>query len=66
MPEQRYYKQIGESPDLLYTLHMAGPQNKDQVDSNIRDLLDRTGIEQVAIWYNHGVGPRIAVYSKLP
>lgn len=63
--QQRYSMQSGSNPELLGTLHMSGPQNRDQVSSEVVALLEKPGIQQVIILYNHGLGDRFTSYSKI-
>lgn len=64
---KRYHTAIGSFPEeVKAAFHIQGPQNEDQIAKEIRDLLDRSGITQVDIRYNHGLGDRIEVYRKLP
>lgn len=60
---ERYYTQTGGNPDISMSLFMARPQLAEQVPSEVKSILDRPGIKQVLILYNHGLGERIDCYS---
>ena len=62
----RYYTQSGGSPELKAAFFISGPQAEDQVEENIRKLLDQPGIHMVAVFYNHGVGERVDFVRKIP
>lgn len=62
---KRYHMQEGSNPELQASFHVAGPQNSDQVAREIRELLDQNGIQQVAVFYNHGLGDRVVIYQKI-
>lgn len=63
---KRYFTQTGSHPSIEACVHIAGPQAEDQIPKEICDLLDRPGIQRVAVFYNHGAGDRVDVIAKMP
>lgn len=63
----RYHVAIGSHPDQVKAaFHIQGPQDESQVPEAVKKLLDQDGTTQVDIRYDHGIGPRIEVYRKMP
>lgn len=61
-----YYSQFGSDPKIEATFLAKGPQNADQIPADVRALLDKPGITQVAVLSNYGLGERIVIYQRLP
>ncbi len=61
----RYHTTFGSHPKIEGCFHMAGPQDEDQIMKEIRDILDKPGIKQVIVIFDHGAGERIEVVQKM-
>lgn len=62
----RYYTASGSNPEETKAcFFIQGPQDEEQVSPAIRELLNLKGVTHVEIRYNHGLGPRIDVYSRI-
>lgn len=62
----RYYTQSGCYPDPTKACFtVSGPQAADQIPQEVRNLLDRPGVVQVDVRFDHGRGERVTVYTKL-
>ncbi len=44
---------------------MRGPQDESRIMKEIRDILDKPGIKQVVVIFDHGAGERIEVIQKM-
>ena len=62
---QRYYTQSGSEPKVELALHIAGPQMADQIPEEVRRLLDREGVKEVAVLTDYGIYPGITLYRKI-
>lgn len=54
----------GFGPVLKFSVSVEGPQNANQVWDEVKLLLDRPGVKEVAIIYDHGQGEKVATYRK--
>lgn len=57
--------QTGMNPGLMGSMTASGPQNRDQVPPEVVALLERPGILEVVMIFDHGLGRRFTMYSKI-
>jgi hypothetical protein len=62
---QRYYTQSGCNPEIRAAITLAGPQMANHVPEEVVKMLDRPGIKQVAVIFDHGLGKRIELFQKI-
>lgn len=62
---KRYGFQTGHRPELQYAMSMSGPVTEDQVQPEIKALLENPGVKFVALIYDHGTGEKIDVFNAI-
>lgn len=62
---ERYHLQVGANPEIKAHFNVSGPQNADQVDERIRQLLDKEGVTGVVLLTDFGIYPGVTIYQKI-
>lgn len=63
---ERYLVAFGSNPEFKGCFFMQGPQAASEIPSEVKSLLARSGVKEVAVVGDYGIGVRIAVYRALP